>query len=185
MANRRAPQQKLQKVEKSEGDFDFPMSQESNGVDESQQALMETLAKHYTSDSGVSSLLRRFFLAFYLVEMEKKKAQKEKKFLAFAENQLNIELETSTQAIKNAMNEVDRLYAAFLLEHASCEDRIRKKWEEIKEQQDILIQFVVERQKSDDAIKNARSSRQASGLSKTKAASKGEEVSRDPRPTSS
>jgi len=47
-----------------------------------------------------------------------------------------------------------------------------KKWAEVQEQQEILVKIVEERQKLDEAARNASSSNHASGLSKTKAACK-------------
>ena len=58
--------------------------------------LLETIEKHYAGKSGVFYRLRLCLILFIAAAWEKRKAQKEKKYLKFAENQLNVEVRAPT-----------------------------------------------------------------------------------------
>ncbi|KAF9481119.1 hypothetical protein BDN70DRAFT_876726 [Pholiota conissans] len=131
---------------------DLPsLSQQSNESDEPQQGLKE---------------LEKFFAA----EIEKKKVQREKKFLEVAEAHLTRNLENLARDVRNAMKAVDAIYATFLLEYAACEDRIQNKYLQLQELQANLVKMARDGQREDEEANKASQAMQISGLSKTRTA---------------
>ncbi|KAF8886240.1 hypothetical protein CPB84DRAFT_1548676 [Gymnopilus junonius] len=153
MVNRGAILQKSLPAEDSDDEFELPGSQESNG-DSSRQEIAKMLEKLYSEN------------------LEKKKAQREKKILEYAETQLNDELKASAKVVEDAMNEIESLYETFLMEYAACEDRIRQKWTQLYEAETELLRFGEERQKEDNERFNAASKSHDNGLSKMKGSCK-------------
>ncbi|KAF9564135.1 hypothetical protein CPC08DRAFT_705482 [Agrocybe pediades] len=100
--------------------------------------------------------------------MKKKRSQKEQKFLQDAEKELKEANARTAQEIQDAVNEIEQVYKTFLLEYAACEDNIRKKWEEIQQEQEKLTKAVKERLRRDEEAVKVASSMHVEGLTKTK-----------------
>ncbi|PPQ95291.1 hypothetical protein CVT26_014865 [Gymnopilus dilepis] len=129
MVNSRFPPAKFRDAQGSGEELDIPLSQESVGDEDNRQEIAKMIEKLYADN------------------LEKKRAQREKKILEYTGHQLNYEasqnsnfsLEASAKVVQDALQEIERLYEAFLTGYAACEDRIRKKWGELHDAEIELL----------------------------------------------
>ncbi|KAJ7651358.1 hypothetical protein FB45DRAFT_890347 [Roridomyces roridus] len=93
-------------------DFDFLASQQSTGSDD--QAFQLAVAQQL------------------MASKEKKRQEKEKKFLVVARNKLTDEISTASEDLHKTVTGAEEVYAKFILDYAAAEDSIRALWTEIR-----------------------------------------------------
>ncbi|KAF8623141.1 hypothetical protein AX15_006481 [Amanita polypyramis BW_CC] len=69
---------------------------------------------------------------------ERRREEKNAKFLITAEKQLEKELAKPTNAFTAMVKDVEKVYNDFLVEYAACEDRIRGLWKQLLEEHEKL-----------------------------------------------
>ncbi|KAF8345071.1 hypothetical protein F5887DRAFT_1074722 [Amanita rubescens] len=74
---------------------------------------------------------------------EKRREEKEVKLLKAAEKQLDQELARPVEAVRTMVKNVEKLYEKFLIDYATCEDKIRSLWVQLFEEHEKL--HVIER----------------------------------------
>ncbi|GBE87138.1 hypothetical protein SCP_1003850 [Sparassis crispa] len=85
---------------------------------------------------------------------EKKRKEKEGRFLQLAKNELESRISATTDELASTVAEINGIYEKFVLEYASIDDDIRRIWVELlREQQRLLVlaqqkhKFMAERDK--------------------------------------
>ncbi|KAJ8522736.1 hypothetical protein ONZ45_g700 [Pleurotus djamor] len=74
----------------------------------------------------------------------KKKREAEKKFLKVARTQVIAETQQTLDQALLAARTIDEAYTKFTVDYASIEDKIREKWEEIRQEQATLVKVSVQ-----------------------------------------
>ncbi|KAH7911791.1 hypothetical protein BJ138DRAFT_869595 [Hygrophoropsis aurantiaca] len=104
-------------------------------------------------------------------EMKEKKG-KERKIIQRAEKELDKCIQTKQDEIESAIENIEKIYADFLLEYATVEDKQRKIAAEIIAKQKILIPLSVQCHQAIIALGNDTEDGQLNGMTQVRAACK-------------
>ncbi|KAG6890232.1 hypothetical protein C0995_010245 [Termitomyces sp. Mi166 len=144
-----------------EDDFKFLASQQSNGGSDDHDFEI-VLAKHYAA-------LR-----------EKKKKEKEHKFLKLAYKQLSKEISfiiekvsTPAEDVKASIQTLESIFEDFLQKYAANEDIIHKLWTQVHKEQQKFLTFAQRKLTADAEAAKKIEAGHISGLSRTHGACRG------------
>ncbi|RXW17706.1 hypothetical protein EST38_g8148 [Candolleomyces aberdarensis] len=143
------PPKKVKQQQDSD-DFDFLGSQDSNNGEGLPPALQEAIVKQY------------------IASKEKKKQEKERRFLEQASTMLKKDLSKASQELQTATEAMETEYTKFVNEYAATEDRIYHLWSEILKEHLTLAALI--QKKYDAGLTTAKGveKQHISGLSKLK-----------------
>ncbi|KAF9269677.1 hypothetical protein L218DRAFT_283396 [Marasmius fiardii PR-910] len=113
------------KEEPRNDELDFMLSQISNSSDDHENAVLQKLLAEKLKASS-----------------EKKKKEHQKKFLGAIKKHIMKEITGSVEEFNATIQAIDELLQAFLVEHATQEDNIRKIWCEIVDEERKLQTFI-------------------------------------------
>ncbi|KAF7969241.1 hypothetical protein HWV62_27448 [Athelia sp. TMB] len=101
---------------------------------------------------------------------EKKRKDKDKRFLQFAEKELNKTIVKKQEEFAKNAEEIADLFENFVVSYASAEDDIRKIWVKIQEEQKTLLNIVARLHTSAILQSSEREQGQLKGLANVKRA---------------
>ncbi|KAF9446535.1 hypothetical protein P691DRAFT_761543 [Macrolepiota fuliginosa MF-IS2] len=109
-------------------------------------------------------------LKHYATVQERKHRAKQQKFLQAAENKLSEEVNSTAEAVRNCIQQLESSYATFIFEYASTDDRIRAMWDQIRSLDEKYIAVLEDIGRNQITHDDQTEEKQMSGLSKIRAA---------------
>ncbi|KAK7038396.1 hypothetical protein R3P38DRAFT_3182482 [Favolaschia claudopus] len=154
MAHRRAAAAKPQRAQSAAPveDFDFLASQQSNASGSDDQAMQLAIAQQL------------------MASKERKRKELEKKFFQAARHKLNGEFSAAADEVKSAIEATEQIYAKFLTDYATCEDKIRALWMLIKEEEQTLVDIAKKQHELNLAMRTETEQAQFTGMGQAKEA---------------
>ncbi|EPQ55784.1 hypothetical protein GLOTRDRAFT_138576 [Gloeophyllum trabeum ATCC 11539] len=104
------------------------------------------------------------------VSWEKKKKDKEAKFLQVAKREVDKIVTQHADRFSNAVEEINTVYEQFVAEYAAAEDEIRALWTAIAKEQQAFIELAMEKKESGLHREKEREESQLDGMASCKRA---------------
>ncbi|KAF7965375.1 hypothetical protein HWV62_44097 [Athelia sp. TMB] len=148
---------------------EMPMSQGS--MSSSDADLVAVVAQQMKGEPvcGLSTRMAQL-MRQNVAASEKKRKDKDKRFLQFAEKELNKTIVKKQEEFAKNTEEIADLFENFVVSYASAEDDIRKIWVKIQEEQKTLLHIVARQHASAILQSSEREQGQLKGLANVKRA---------------
>jgi len=101
---------------------------------------------------------------------EKKRKEKEGRFLQQAKSELDACISSTTAEFADAVTEIDGIYEKFVFDYAAVEDEIRQIWVQLLAEQQKLLRLAEQKYKSTAEHENEREKGQVQGMAIAKRA---------------